>query len=262
MKKTLLYLATALFAFLFSACNDNDTEGVIYNAANTEAVFTTAKGSYFYNAADPGEYTVTLMRGNANGTASVSISSTNESGYFNVPATANFADGEYETTFTVTFDKEALEIGKNYNIAMKLPETPITGKQISYTLTVTRDYTWEFYANCQAMSDLFGEWENSLERAKENPSYFKLKDAYAEGYDIKFLVDENGSISMPEGPGSNGYYDVTTGYMHPSYGMMYSYLDGDPAYSYFDIENHVLVLSQYFYVGAGGFGWYDDVFTW
>ena len=261
MKKTLLYLATALLTFSFSACNDNDTEGVIYNAANTEAVFTTAKGSYFYNPADPGEYTITLMRGNANGAASVAITSTDESGYFNVPATANFADGEYETTLTITFDKEALEIGKNYAIAMQLPEVPITGKQISYTLTVTRDYTWEPYA-VGDYSSVLGDWSAELQRAKENQAYFKLKDLYEVGYDYKFLVAEDGSLSLMEEPLPNGYYAISTGYRHPSLGLLNTYLDTNPYYSYFDAENQTIVLSLYFYCGQSGLGWYDEVFTW
>ena len=262
MKKTLLYLATAWLAFSFSACDNNDTEGAIYYAANTEAVFAKASGSYFYAGSDPGEYSITLKRGNANGAASVAVTATDESGYFNVPATANFADGAYETTLTVSFDKEALEIGKNYAISLSIPENPIAGKQTAYKLTVTRDYTWEVYAEGTYYSGFFEqEFPVTMERAKENQSLYKLKDVYAEGYDYKFLVAEDGSISMMQDLNAYGLYDITTGYVISSY-MIYTFLDPDPEYSYFDAENQKIVLNQYFYCAAAEWDWYDDTFTW
>ena len=221
MKKTLLYLATAWLAFSFSACDDNGSEGAIYYAANTEAVFAEASGSYFFAGTDPGEYTITLMRGNANGAASVAVTATDESGYFDVPVTANFADGAYETTLTVSFDKEALEIGKEYKIALSIPETPIAGKQTSYSLNVTRDYTWEPFVEGTYYSALFEvEFPVTMERAKENQNYYKLKDVYEEGYDYKILVAEDGSIAMMQEPLANGYYGVDTGYIYDSYGMI------------------------------------------
>ena len=262
MKKILYSLVTALFALSFSACDNNDTEGVYYHAENTEAVFAKASGAYFYAGSDPGEYNVTLIRGNANGAASIPVTATDQSGYFTVPATANFADGSYEATLTVTFNKEALEVGKVYSIALEIPENPIQGKQTTYKLNVTRDYSWEVIAQGTYTSALFGESSVTLERANENKSYYKLKDVFAEGYDYKLLVDDSGAISMMEDLNDYGFYDITTGYVHPSYGMIYSYLDPDPAYSYFDAENQLIVLSQYYYVGAGSFGWFDDYFVW
>ena len=263
MKKILYSLATALFALSFSACNDNDTEGVYYYAANTEAVFTAKSGSYFFKGDDPAEYTVTLMRSNANGAATVPVTVTDESGVFNVPSTANFADGSYETTLTVTFDKDGFEIGTPYALGLQLPAHPISGKQTSYTLNVTRDYTWEVFAEGTYYSGLFEEeFPVTMERAKENQSYYKLKDVYEEGYDYKLLVAEDGSISMMQDLNSNGMYDVETGYIYGSYGMIKSYLDPDPEWSYFDAENQMIALSQYFYCSGGPFGWIDDYFTW
>lgn len=262
MKNILYYLIAALFTLSFSACDNNDTEGVYYNAANTEAVFAVESGSYFYSAADLGEYNVTVIRGNAKGAAEIAVTMTDEYGYFSIPNTVNFEDGSYEATITVSFNKDALEIGKNYTIGLKLPENPISGKVTDYALTVTRDYTWEFFTNASITSGLLGKWTFGIERAKENQSYYKLKDLYAEGYDVKILINEDGSIAMPGGPGSNGMYSITTGYKHPSYGMVYTYLDPSTDYSYFIKEENLLVLSQYYYVGAGAFGWFDDVITW
>lgn len=263
MKKILYSLATALFALSFSACNDNDTEGVYYYAANTEAVFTAKSGSYFFKGDDPAEYTVTLMRSNANGAAAVPVTVTDESGVFNVPSTANFADGSYETTLTVTFDKDGFEIGTPYALGLQLPAHPISGKQTSYTLNVTRDYTWEVFAEGTLTSVLFGdEWGLTIERAVEEPNYYKLKDIYEVGYDIKIMVAEDGSISMKQELDSYGYYDIETGLVISGYGEFYTYLDPDPTYSKFDAENQYLILSQYFYTATDEFGWFDDVISW
>lgn len=263
MKKILYSLATALFALSFSACNDNDTEGVYYYAANTEAVFTAKSGSYFFKGDDPAEYTVTLMRSNANGAAAVPVTVTDESGVFNVPSTANFADGSYETTLTVTFDKDGFEIGTPYALGLQLPAHPISGKQTSYTLNVTRDYTWEVFAEGTLTTKLFGDsWGVTIERAVEEPNYYKLKDIYEVGYDIKIMVAEDGSISMKQELDSYGYYDIETGLVISGYGEFYTYLDPDPTYSKFDAENQYLILSQYFYTATDDFGWWDEVISW
>lgn len=263
MKNKIYYLIAALFILSFSACDNNDTEGVYYNAANTEAVFAEESGSYFYSPTDLGEFNVTVVRGNAKGAAEVEVVMNDESGFFNTPSTVNFEDGSYEATITVSFNKESLEIGKNYTIGLKLPKNPISGKVTDYVLTVTRDYTWEFFTNATMDSQMMGgKWDFVIERAKENQTYYKLKDLYVEGYDVKILINEDGSISMPGGPGSNGMYSVTTGYKHPSYGMIYTYLDPSPDYSYFVQEENLLVLHQFYYVGAGSFGWDYDVITW
>jgi hypothetical protein len=100
-----------------------------------------------------------------------------------------------------------------------------------------------------------------MERAKENQSLYKLKDVYAEGYDYKLLVAEDGSISMMQDLNAYGLYDITTGYVISSY-MIYTFLDPDPEWSYFDAENQKIALSQYFYCDATEWEWKDDTFTW
>ena len=68
-----------------------------------------------------------------------------------------------------------------------------------------------------------------------------------------------GSISQLQDVHCNGYYDIVPGYKLLSYGMVYTYFDADPEYSYFDSEENLIVLSMYYYVGAGAFGWKEDV---
>lgn len=216
MKKILYSLVTALFVLSFSACNNNDTEGVYYHAKNTEVAFAKASGSYFFAGTDPGEYNVTLIRGNANGEASVPVTMADESGYFTVPATVNFADGAYEADLTVTFNKEALEIGKKYTISLSIPENPIAGKLIKYSLSVTRDYTWENIGTGMYYSQFFGEsWEQPVDKAKEGNIY-RLPDCIYEGYPLVFTLSDDGQSLVSWDPQPMGYVDAT-------YGMIYYY---------------------------------------
>ncbi len=262
MKKILYTLSIVLAVSTFCACNDNDTIGVFYYPDNSEAIFTSSKSEYFFTAADLGEYEVTVQRANSKGSAEVEVINSDTTGLFTIPGIVFFEDGELEATIKVTFEKEQLEIGTPYTIGLQLPETPIEGKQISHKLTITRDYTWEFFTECTATTYLYGESTATIYKALENPSYIKIKDLYSEGHELKLLLGGDGSISMLQDVNSYGYYDMETGFIHPSYGMIYTYIDADRNYSYFDEAQNTIVLSMYYYVGAGAFGWKDDVITW
>lgn len=260
MKKILYTLSVVLAVSTFCACDDSDEMGILYNPANTEAIFTSGSSAYFYTSADPGEYSITVQRANSKGNAEVAIELQDETGLFTTSATVLFEDGSLESTLTVSFEKDQLEIGTPYSITLELPELAIAGKQTSHVLTVTRDYTWELYKEeVKTVTFINGESVASIERAKENQSYYKIKNLYSEGHELKLLIAGDGSISMLQDVNSNGYYDIVTGYKHPSYGMVYTYFDADPEYSYFNSEENLIVLSMYYYVGAGAFGWKDDV---
>ncbi len=260
MKSIKYILATTLSLFLCIACSE-DTDGTIYRAANTEATFESASLSYTFGADDPDAYQVVVKRGNAVGGASVAITFKDESGLFSAPANAEFADGEYETTIPVTFDRSKLVVGKDYDMTITIPDNPVKERLTTTKLVINRDYVWELFVTGTYYSDLFNPLERELHKAQGADRY-KLASLFASGIDFIFDVAEDGSMTMPGDPNANGVYPFTTGTEYGDYGMLYLYFDPDPDYSFFDINNQTIYISNYYYVGAGNFGWRDDVFEW
>lgn len=264
MKKHIKLLFCFCVALAFTACNmDNESE--IYHASNDEASFYLATSNYTFGADDPASYQIKLVRGNAKGAVSVPLNPTIDgaaTSLFNVP-TAEFADGSYETTVTVTFDKTALAPGKTYALKLDIEKKPIQGKRTTFTLNVVRDYVWGPYVTGSFSSTFFsGPWDVAMDKA-EGAERYKLVGIFDEGYDFIFDVDDAGKMT-PVGivPNAQGFYPFVTGFIHPTYGMMTFLFDSDPEYSLFDRANKKIYLSFQYTVSAGTFGWKDDIFTW
>lgn len=260
MKKISYLLSALSMCLLFVACSE-DTDRIFYYPTNTEATFGAAKGSYVFGVDDAAEYNLTISRTNPNGQATIEISNSDTDGLFTIPSTVEFADGESEATINVKFDRSIMAAGVAYDVTVNLPQHPITGKPTAYKLSVRRDYTWEYFAE-GSIKSYFVQGEAVLYRGQEDQNAYKLKDLYAEGYDFVFVVKE-GVLTMFESSNSRGYTFVT-GIIHsnPAYGMASVDVDPDPQYTYVDLEQKKIVLSNYYYCAAGGWGWKDDVFTW
>ena len=264
MKKILYTLSIVLAVSTFCACDDSDEMGVLYNPTNTEAIFTSSSSDYLFAPTDTNVFHVTIQRANSKGNAEVAVEFIDTTGLFTIPSTVSFEDGSYETTLAVSFEKEQLEIGTPYNIGLKLPDLPIAGKQTSHKLTITRDYTWEFFVECNMISAFFGEYTATIEKAVENPSYIKIKDLYSEGHELKLMLAGDGSISMLQDTNEYGFYDIATGAEYGPYGEIYAYLNPDPNVTKYNAEQNSIELSMYYYVELGYiFGYFiSDVITW
>ena len=262
MKNIIYILFFALSLPLFVSCDATGPEGAIYNAKNDEVSFPKASSSYTLGAGDPDQYDIVLQRGNAAGAVSVPVTLEDASGFFSAPASASFADGDYETTLRVTFNRSQLAVGLAYQITLTLPENPVKERIVKHTASITRDYVWQYFTTGTFSSAFFEEeWEQVIQKAEGTDAY-KLPSLIAEGVDMIFYVADNGSLSFPGSPTANGLYRFATGYMHPSYGMVYFELDPDLEYSFFDKEKKLAVFNGQYAVSAGNFGWFDEVLTW
>lgn len=264
MKKILYTLSVVLAVSTFCACDDSDEMGILYNPTNAEAIFTEKSSEYTFEPTDTNVCYVTIQRANSKGNAEVAVEFIDTTGLFTIPSTVSFEDGSYETTLAVSFEKEQLETGTPYNIGLKLPDLPIAGKQTSHKLTVTRDYTWEFFTECNMISVLFEEGTATIEKAVENPSYIKIKDLYSEGHELRLMLAGDGSISMLQDVNDYGFYDIATGAEYYSFGEIYAYLNPDPNVTKYNAEQNSIELSMYYYIELGYlFGYFiSDVITW
>ena len=79
------------------------------------------------------------------------------------------------------------------------------------------------------------------------------------GHHFRFLWDGKSANIKPVSKGMNsGLYIMTTGFYHPSYGMVYWYVDADPNYTFYDASEKMFQIETQMTVGAGSFGWFDD----
>lgn len=254
-------LVILLSAFIFAACDDDNDSAGSYQPANNEANFPKASSNYVFGGEDPAQFTVTVRRSNPNGAVSIPLAVTDASGLFTVSQTVDFADTSYETIVTITFDRNSLVTGKEYLVEIALPKHTIKEKITTHKVTIIKDYIWAPFAT-GTVDSYFGIFTGRVLYKATDADRYKLDSFIANGYGLTFDVDSNGKIT-PVGLSltSNGY-SFSTGFQDSTYGPVSAYLDNDPTYTYFDSTTKTLVLSLYYYVSAGNFGWKDDTFTW
>lgn len=144
------YMFIALMSIIaLASCGDDDkyVAGVQDSADKVGVYFpTTDGGSNEVDPADPTEFTFKVARMNTNGAVSVPLNVvTNDEKIFQVPATAEFEDGEAETTVKVTFPGAA--VGTTYALTVEVPQEYISlYKENADKVSFTTDYTrvkWE-----------------------------------------------------------------------------------------------------------------------
>ena len=146
MRKIKYFGAIGFIMLFLIACDQNATDGTIYNATNTEVAFNEASANYTFGTDDPEEFEVLLLRANSIGAATIPLVKEDVSGLFTVPTNVEFADGAYEAAIKVSFDRTKLAVGEDYSIKLNVPENPIQGKIRTFTLTINRDYNWQLFA--------------------------------------------------------------------------------------------------------------------
>lgn len=245
-----IYLLPVLF--LAASC-DEDTDMVTYPGRSDEAFFAAASYSYTVSADLEDAYTIDVLRATPDGSASVGIAVTTEdsalASAFTAPASVEFKDGEYASTVTVSFDRSKLEIGKSNKVLLSLASTTDLLYSTECTLTVVRDYTWKSFGegiySSGMLAYLFGEdttWEQPIEVAEEDPTLYRLPDWYhnagtsytSAGSHLTLRWTGGDSITFLEEADEDGGVTVTSGFVHPSVGMIYLYIDPTPEYTGYD----------------------------
>ena len=150
MKLFSKYMFVALMSILaLASCGDDDkyVAGEQDSADKAGVYFpVTDGGDNEVDPADPTEFTFKVDRMNTNGALSVPLTvKSNDNDVFVIPATAEFADGEAETTVKVTFPQA--EIGTTYSMEVEVPEQYVSlykenAEKVSYSTSYTR-VKWE-----------------------------------------------------------------------------------------------------------------------
>lgn len=275
--KILFFLPVALF---MASCSE-DTGMNTYPARGDEAFFDDTEYGYTVSADMENAYTIEVLRANKSGKASVgvtvSVADKALDGVFTAPASVEFADGDIASSVKISFDRSKLTIGKENEITVNLKSETDLPYATECKLVVVRDYTWKEYKKgtyaSGILAKLFGKatsWEQTMEVAEEKPNLYRLKDWYhnagtkysESGADLTFLWDGGTSseVSFTVPADKDGGVSFSTGWYHPSYGLVSMYIDTESAK--YDSESKTFTFKCCGDVSLGTLvGWTEDTFT-
>src|SRR5690554_578795 len=208
-----------LLVVAFAACSDfEDTELLSpEKPAGNQGVFfpTTNVTAHELEPTDPTQITVKVSRTVSSGAASIPlVVVTNDEGVFNVPATANFADGETETDLVVTFPDADEGITYKLVIAVEGDQSvdPYGEGAVSVATQVTR-IKWTPVENPFIYRD--GTFQGAGWGDNSRPMYVYAEKAQL-GASVRYRlknVYKPATSSTPDADGVyNGFYSFTPGF--------------------------------------------------
>lgn len=275
--KILFFLPVVLF---MASCSE-DTGMNTYPARGDEAFFDDTEYGYTVSADMENAYTIEVLRANKSGKASVgvtvSVADKALDAVFTAPASVEFADGDIASSVKISFDRSKLTIGKENEITVNLQSETDLPYATECKLVVVRDYTWKEYKKgtygSGILAKLFGKatsWEQPMEVAEEKPNLYRLKDWYhnagtkysKSGADLTFLWDGGTSseVSFTVPADKDGGVSFSTGWYHPSYGLVSMYIDTESAK--YDSESKTFTFKCCGDVSLGTLvTWTADTFT-
>lgn len=208
MNKIFKYgLPLVVAAFGLTACSDSDDnyQQGAWDASEgyVDVAFPKTSINEELDPSDPTETTLTLLRRNTSGEATVPFDVlANTDSVFTI-GTAHFADGDSATTFTVSFHDA--EVGKPYTLKLQVTDpqyaSAIYGNDASLTYTVTRVkwndvgyyidddgnkvegwamYTDDFVTAVFGVSNL--SFPTRIQERDDMKGYFRLINTYGENY--------------------------------------------------------------------------------
>ena len=145
-----------------------------------------------YEPTDALEFTVTAARKVEKGAISVPLEiSGNEKGYFELPSTIDFADGEAETSFTVKFSKAP--VGEQLSLSIQVTDPQYVSKYSSFDASVSASVIiekWNSLGKGKIRDDCFTtfyktgnpEWEVEILENDSQKGFYRLVDPYGDSF--------------------------------------------------------------------------------
>lgn len=145
-----------------------------------------------YEPTEALEFTVTAARKVEKGAISVPLEiSGNEKGYFELPSTIDFADGEAETSFTVKFPKAP--VGEQLSLSLQITDPQYVSKYSSFDASVSASVIiekWISLGKGKIRDDCFTtfyktgnpEWEVEILENDSQKGFYRLVDPYGDNF--------------------------------------------------------------------------------
>ena len=145
-----------------------------------------------YEPTDALEFTVTAARKVEKGAISVPLEiSGTEKGYFELPSTIDFADGEAETSITVKFSKAP--VGEQLSLSIQVTDPQYVSKYSSFDASVSASVIiekWNSLGKGKIRDDCFTtfyktgnpEWEVEILENDLQKGFYRLVDPYGDNF--------------------------------------------------------------------------------
>lgn len=145
-----------------------------------------------YEPTEALEFTVTAARKVEKGAISVPLEIIgNEKGYFELPSTIDFADGEAETSITVKFSKAPL--GEQLSLSLQITDPQYVSKYSSFDASVSASVIiekWNSLGKGKIRDDCFTtfyktgnpEWEVEILENDSQKGFYRLVDPYGDSF--------------------------------------------------------------------------------
>ncbi len=264
MKKYIFGLAL-MAGFVLTSC-DTDNEGAIYNPSWQNISFEMAKPAQLLTQESSLTVPVRLIRSNTTEayTAHYTMSSEAE-GIFTDGngGQVSFDKGQSEAVVTLTANN--MEKGNLYQAVLQLSDADValadttTKSAVKVTtISVMCDYNWTalgkgFYSSPEWWEDEYNV--DILQAEGASPKLYKILGLFQKGYDIKFTINDNNEVYVPQ----------QASWVHNSYGTVYlwGYANEDSSSfaGMYDPNTKQASLTMVHFVDAGSFGAYTDTLT-
>ncbi len=246
MKMNKLFAVLAVCLTAFSSC-DSVPEGAILESESALVAFPSTQLITELTADNNGILEVALYRGNTSGDLEVEVALEDESGAFALTSpTVSFKDGEAIAYAELAFDMNTLAVTP-YSMTLSVTNSELLSpsQQGEILIKASRKLTYKSLGFGVYTSSIFGQsWDQEVLKAEEANVYV-LKDCIATGFDILFVLSEDGTELT-------SFDRQETGYIDTNYGM--SYFQGVDMVR----EDNLLTFTVAFTVSAGSFGEYPE----
>jgi len=242
--------------FGFYSCDQTAERALYDETAAAGYSFQQKTISAEFASEDNGLYKIQVSRTNAAQAATVPLTLTETTGNFTlVSPSAAFNAGDFTSTVSIKYVLTNLNPATLYNITLKLPvDQRSFGSDSILTIQGRMRLSWSKYGSGVFLSEFFSdeEWRQDLYQCNEVASMYYLKDCYYKGYDLRFTLNADNSIT---------YATQAMGYNHPTYLMTSWAMPAATATTQPFKEGKKFYFVPRFTVSAGSFGQFLEVFT-
>ncbi|MBO7382506.1 MAG: hypothetical protein J6Y87_07525 [Muribaculaceae bacterium] len=252
MKKNILTSLVALAALVgFTSC-DQDNIGPKFDADLNNACLFAEESMTAFVEPEQNSIPVKVSRLVAESAVDVPIVKINVPDGVKVPESVHFDADETESAFIIVVeDLSNFRADKNYPIELRFDNDhaiPSQTGELYINLRVAPDYA--DFGTAEYTAWLFGSsWDVDLLKDK-NCNVFKLLEPVAEGYDYELLFNEDFT--------EIDFADSTTGYVHPTYGMIYMIMTSPYDVEFVPADNidngGIIYYGTEYVVSVGSFG--------
>lgn len=212
----------------FTACSDDDDYQWATVSGN-QVYFSNQLPASYSISKSANSITVPLNRVKTDEAITVNLSHTDKTGFFNVPASVSFAQGEAVANITITYDPEAVAYDENHRDTLTIASTDYTTiyGASSYSFSAMMPSPYKLLGNGTLSDGFFGFTTTvQIYQNTEQTNTFRIFSAYDPVDDgnqdeyLQFTILKPGmtvgsqTITME----NLVYYDdYNTGYHHPTY---------------------------------------------